>query len=268
MTIGIGLLCCGGKKILLCADTRASFGEETRNDYTGKLFNLPFNFFGAIAGSIGSCEEIISELHHRMDKIPDSELGGDIIHKTIRNCYSQIYTSLADETLRGECKITLDQYLHDQKLVRVLRRSASKALQKIEINVDLIVAGFIKDNPVLIAANGGTSVITRTEISPGNALIGSGAYAALNWLNYRKQNFSCGLARSLFHLTEAKQFAEVESSVGPLRQIALLWPGGRKGLEGGYELIQGWWNKYGLPQSVGLGDEQQNQAVRDIFGIE
>jgi len=83
-----------------------------------------------------------------------------------------------------------------------------------------------------------SSLKIHPEVSSGNAVIGSGAIAAPNWLNYRKQNVHRGLAHSLLHLTEAKQFAEVESTVGRLCQIALLCPGAWKGLEGGQEMLQ------------------------------
>ncbi len=89
----------------------------------------------------------------------------------------------------------------------------------------------------------------------------------MSWLNYRQQNLSFGLARSLFHLTEAKQFAEVDRSVGPLRQMVCLWPGGWKGLEGGDKLIQGWWNRFGLPMSDGLGKPEDDNEVRKIYGL-
>ena len=78
---------------------------------------------------------------------------------------------------------------------------------------------------------------------------------------------NCGLARSLLHLTEAKQFAEIDPAVGSFRQMVILWPGGFKGLEGGHELIEGWWQRNGLLLSEGLEDEKHNQSMRDIFGL-
>jgi len=74
-------------------------------------------------------------------------------------------------------------------------------------------------------------------------------------------------APMLLPLTEAKQFAEVESTIGPSRQIALLWPGGWKGLESGQEMLQEGWNKYGLPLSDGMEQEKYNQSMRDTFRL-
>jgi len=267
MTVGIGLLCDQGKHILLAADMRANYGGISQNDQTGKLFDLPFNFCGAISGAIGWCGEIISELHWRMGKIPEAQLGAEKIREAILDSYTRIYLMLSDQELRNRLNISLDQYQHDKKLVPRMRLAANELLQTIEVDVDLIVAGFIKAGPIQFVAQGGTSVKIHPEVTPGNAVIGSGATAALNWLNYRKQNYSCGLARSLLHLTEAKQFAEVEQTVGQLRQIALIQPGGWKGLEGGDAMIQEWWNRYGLPLSDGLQQEKYNQSFRDTFGL-
>jgi hypothetical protein len=269
MTVCLGLVCSKGKQILLAADTRSSYGTVTSNDQTAKLFDLPSHYCGAVAGTLSQCEDVISELHHRMTKLPESipEIPGEQVRKCILESYEQIYMTLAEETLRNDPRITLEQYFHDKKLASLVRRSAREVLKSIEVDVDLIVAGFYRDQPVQLVTTGGTSLRIRTEITPGNAVIGTGAIAALNWLNYRKQSHALGLAHTLFHLTEAKQFAEVEHTVGPWRQMILLWSGGFKPLEGGDDLIQEWWKKYGLPLSDGLENEKCNQAVREVFGL-
>jgi hypothetical protein len=125
MTVGIGLLCDGGKHIWLAADMRGSYGEVSRNDYTGKLFELPFSFCGAIAGTIGPCSDVISELHHRMEQIPPTEMGAERLATAIHESYRQIYTPLVKEVLWNDFKITFDQYLHDKKLARSIRKKIS-----------------------------------------------------------------------------------------------------------------------------------------------
>ena len=267
MTVCLGLVCSSGKHILLAADTRGTYGSVTSNDTTAKLFDLPAKFCGAVAGTLSQCEDVLSELYHRMAQISDTEIAPDQVRKCILDSYEQIYSGLADEALWNDFKITLEDYKHDEKLVSKLRETAREHLKSLEVDVDLIVAGFYKDSPVQLIATGGTSLKIRSEITPGNAVIGTGNIAALNWLNYRKQNIHLGLAHSLLHLTEAKQFAEVDQNVGPFRQMMLLWSGGFKPLEGGDDLMQGWWNKYGLPLSDGLEDEKHNKAVREVFGL-
>jgi uncharacterized protein (UPF0147 family) len=230
MTVCIWLVCNHGKNILLAADMRASYGSATTNDQTGKLFDLPRSFCGATSGTISQCEDVISELYHRMEQIRNSQIAPEQVRQCIVDSYHKIYVELSDQALRGDPPITLDQYLHDQTLVPDVRKRAEEVLQSLEVDVDMIVAGFHGQSPVQFVAEGGTRINVTPEISPGNAVVGSGGMAALNWLNYRKQSHTLGVAHSLLHLTEAKQFAEVDPTVGPLRQIVLLWPGGFKGL--------------------------------------
>lgn len=270
MTVGIGLLCSNAKKILLAADMRASYGAVTSNDQTAKLTELPKFYSAVFAGTISQCEDVIAELYHRMEQITDTGIAPEQVRHAISDSYLQVYTEMAEQELRNGPRITLDQYRHDNALVPSVRQTAEKILKSIEIDVSLIVAGFYRDTPVQFVANGGVGVDVRAEITPGNAVIGSGEMAALNWLNYRKQNWTLGLAHSLLHLTEAKQFAEVEQTVGEFRQVVLLWPGGCKPLgwtSDAQEMAQGWWNKFSLPLSDQLEEEQYNEHVRKVFGL-
>ena len=187
MTIGIGLVCDGGKSILLTADMRGSYGNVTSNDQTGKLFDLPFNFCGAVAGKLSQCIDVMSELHHRMSQLTIDKVRPEPIRNVIRDSFHEVFIPLADETLRAECGITLDQYFHDTKIVRVLRRKAQHTLKALDLDVYLIVAGFCDTQPLQFIAEGGRSISIRAEITPGNAVIGSGSLAALEWLNYRNK---------------------------------------------------------------------------------
>jgi hypothetical protein len=270
MTVCLGLVCGGGKYILLSADTRGSYGTASSNEEMAKLFPLPANYCAAVSGNGSQCTELIAEIAHRMAQIADSEIAPGQVRQCILDSYAEVYRSLADEALRRGPRITMDQYLHDKNIVTSIRNEARDAIKEVNVDAYLIVAGFYSENPVQFVVDGGTSVRITVEITPGNAVVGSGGQAALNWLNYRKQNCHFGLAHSLLHLTEAKQFAEVEPSVGSLRQIVLLRSGRREALdwnEDAQHLLQGWWKEYGLPLSDALDDGQYNKVVCDTFGI-
>jgi len=209
-----------------------------------------------------------------MTQIPDAEIAPEQARECIRESFYRVYVESAKEALLNGPRITMDQYLHDKKLVPKVRKHAEQTLRSIGIKGSLIVAGFYQGQPVQFIAerdfDDASALIISPEITPGNAMIGSGSVAALNWLNYRKQNVHLGLAHSLLHLTEAKQFAEVEKTVGPFRHIILLWPGGCKPLDwtnNAQTLVQDWWHKYGLPLSSGLEDEKHNQDVLTVFGL-
>jgi hypothetical protein len=267
MTIGIGLLCEDGKQILLSADTRGSYGGVTSNDQTAKLFELPGGFCGSIAGIVSQCQDVINELYDRINAIPKKKRRPEAIRECIREVYYRIFMELADEHLRNDPKITFNQYQCDKTLAPQIRDYARRILKALEVDVHLIVAGFCEATPALLVANGGASVTIRVETTPGNATIGTGGDAALYWLNYRQQNLRLGLARSLFHLTEAKQFAELEGTVGPFRHTVLVSANGVTKIEGEDALVQGWWNRYGLPSSLGLDDEDHSRELRKLLGI-
>jgi hypothetical protein len=274
MTISIGLVCAGGKYILLAADTRGSYGTVSSNDQMAKIYDLPKKYCAAIAGEGSYCEDVISELYHRMDQIPDSEAAPEQVRKCIRDSYDKIGIESADEALRGALRITMERYLTDQKLAPKIRGEAKAILDSITIEGSLIVVGFYKDQPVQFVAEPSVdsgSLTVRIEITPGNALIGSGSFAAMNWLNYRKQNIHRGLAHSVLHLTEAKQFAEVEQTVGTFRQMVLLWPGNCQSLDwnpGAQNLVTTWWHRYGLPLSDGMEAPKHDGDFLNIFGLD
>lgn len=270
MTVCIGLVCDGGRHIFLSADTRGSYGTVTSNEQMGKLFELPGHFYGAIAGRGSECTDVVAELYHRMASITDTDMAPERVRACIGASYFTVYRTLADEALRNEFKITLDDYHHDKRLAPRILRTARETLNHVEVNVDLIVAGFYKSLPVQLVAEGGVSLTVRPEITPGNAVIGSGMIAALNWLNYRKQNVHSGLAQSLLHLTEAKQFAETDLFVGRFRQVVLLGANNCRPLDWTDEaqaLVQGWWHRYGLPLSDGLEHQTHDDAVRRLFAL-
>jgi 20S proteasome alpha/beta subunit len=75
MTVCIGLVCEGGKYILLAADTRATYGSASSNDQMSKMFDLPAKYYGAIAGTGSQCEDVVSELYHEMAQITDTEIA-------------------------------------------------------------------------------------------------------------------------------------------------------------------------------------------------
>src|SRR5258708_3456794 len=131
MTVCLGLVCSSGKHILLAADTRGSYGSVTTNDQTAKLFDLPVKYCGAVAGALSQCEDVISELYHRMAQVSDVEIAPDQVRKCLQDSYEQIYSVLADQALWNGFKITMEEYKHDKKLVPKLRAAAREHLRSV-----------------------------------------------------------------------------------------------------------------------------------------
>ena len=127
MTVGIGLVCGGGKYILLGADTRASYDAATSNDQAAKFYELPSNYCLIGAGTLGQCADIVAEVYHRMSQITEPEIAPELTRKCILDSYDQVYSALADEALRNDPRISLDEYKHDKKLSSKVRQYAGKS---------------------------------------------------------------------------------------------------------------------------------------------
>jgi hypothetical protein len=148
-----------------------------------------------------------------MAQIPDSEIAPEQVRRCIVDSYDQIYAELADQALRNDLRITLDQYKHDKKLVSKVRQSAQDLLKSLNVDADLIVAGFYKDQPVQLVAGGGTSLKVRVEITPGNAVIGSGAIAALKLVELQEAKLHVGIG-SLIVASNGSQAVRRSRAVG------------------------------------------------------
>jgi hypothetical protein len=266
MTVGIGLLCEGGKYILLGSDTRASYGTASRNDEAGKLFDLPHGFYVAISGEISYCEMVVSELYERMSKLGQEQQSVEFVRNEIVRSQLHIWRPICDAKLIESHGLTLDQYHHDASLVDDVRRRAEQVIADLKLPVQLIIAGFHRGTPILLVSDQCGSVCE--EVSPGIAVIGSGGFLALHWLNYRGQNLRLSLQRSFFHLCEAKQFAEFDLYVGPTTNYLALSHEGRVfKLEGQDALLQNWWNRFGARPTDDLDKEEDRKRFMDAFEI-
>ena len=67
VTVGIGALCNGGDRAVIATDTRALFPRSNvrPHDETGKTwdFNIPNPLIAAVAGRLGDCATVVSELN-------------------------------------------------------------------------------------------------------------------------------------------------------------------------------------------------------------
>jgi hypothetical protein len=265
MTIGIGLLCQSGKCILMGADKRGTYEfQKTANDECGKLFDLPFGFYGAIAGTIGYCEPVISELGHRMELLNENERSVEYIKRELRSALLHTHIDLVQAALMQRCALTLNLYWKNKKIAPDLRQYAQNVIESVQLPVQTIIGGFCRGTPILLVSNG---LEILEEVSPGKALIGGGAQAALYWLAYRRQNLSMSVQRSYLHLVEAKTFAETEKTVGPIAQYILITKDGWKPLEGQDAFITDWERNYGLQSSAELDSEDKQRKFISAFSI-
>jgi hypothetical protein len=191
----------------------------------------------------------------------------DKLRGAVEGAYDLAYIWMRGRLLRDEIGITEDEYLHDENLVSSKRRKADKWLKQLQPPVDIIVAGFSGEHPILILGETG-----KVDEIPDTAIIGSGHPVALHWLNFRGQKPHMSLTRSFYHIKEATFFASQNPSVGEKAHVALLAPGFREILtrqpEKSGNLTQDWWEQIGPKDTAVLDDDICRKQFEDYWGIE
>lgn len=228
MTVTIGAICGANHatqtgNIVLCADTLVTWTDAANNPLTSnpagsKLFDLPLGFCGAIAADISTSVQIVSQLYHLMSRISaDDPNRIDLIELAIAETGEYVRTWLRKEVL-AEYRVSLDEFLHDPNM---LEREAIKArIGDLLIPTRLIIGGFsLIGSPILLYTD---CVNTQRQTNPGFFTGGAGEDLARDWLNMREQNSFMSVPRTVYHVHEAKRFAERSPVVGQRHNVILL----------------------------------------------
>jgi hypothetical protein len=221
VTLGIGVICEGGKYVILASDTRASYGNPAAegispNDRAGKQWDFhPFKLVASVAGQLGTAHNVVSQLTIEIEKLLALQESGTTlcrehienainearIHETGRqyNSASRLYFHVTlQQLLRGKLKHgTIDRYAWEEM---------KKMVFSLPLPVEIILGGFLGDEPILMKASGKRQ--TETDSDPPVFTIGStGSKRAMEHLNKRGQHIYSGLAQSLLHIHEAAEIA-------------------------------------------------------------
>jgi hypothetical protein len=214
MTIAIGLLCNQGNNILLAADGLISYEVESSNQGGGKLYKSKHDICVAVANDVSWSHIVASEFIERIDLLDLADPAyRDKVKMALQHAANYAFRWWREEILRN-VNLTLDEYLHDAGLSKTKRDEADFVLTEAKntgLPIEMIVVGYSQHHSIFFYTNG---LQIREESSPGNFVAGSGGTAALNWLNYRRQNVHLPWEVSYYHLLEALHFSEVSRPVG------------------------------------------------------
>lgn len=265
MTVTIGAICGANPtlqtgSIVLCADTLISWTAGgvpvTSNPAGSKLFDLPLGFYGALADDISRTLQVRSYLYQLMGSIsPSDPRRIDLIETAIQETAEYVRSWMRQEVL-GRHNVTLDEFLHDTQLAS--RAEIEEEINSEVIPTQLIIAGFsLTGGPLLLFTD---CKHTQRQTRPGFFCGGAGGAAALDWLNMREQNSLMSIQRTVYHVHEAKRFAERSPVVG-LRHHAVLLQHNRPmvAVGGNRPLLSEWLSRY-QPQSTDVLDSPEAYA--------
>jgi len=206
----------GFPRIVLCFDSKVAaegFGSET--EY--KFHRLSGQLCSMFAGSPGRAKELAGIYREFLDaNLLDK---GKVIDQ-LREPVTLFKRRLASAYIGRTLGLTYEDLLSNG--VKWLGAEHQRHLQNIEgqgLGVDLIIAGFIEEFPVLCQMERG-----EVEWKTGFSLIGTGVYTAEPALHARKQTDQTPLLATLYNVYEAKRIGESSPFVGKHTAIFILQP--------------------------------------------
>lgn len=246
MTVGIGAIC--NQKtlpgaIMLGVDLRVTYTAKDvvlgKHDLTSKLFQLPYGFCAAVAGTMPFCETLISLLWAHMEELaPVSQnLQLEHIKNAATNAGDQILFSLFDKELVNELGMTRNEWI-DRQSDPKLQADGRTLLAKINHDASCLIAGFIRSSPVLIRMIGKN---VPEEIVSHSA-IGIGAIFALQKMAVRTQGPYCSIQRTALAVSEGLRYARTKGRgyVGPPANCFVLEPGIARQFDPQSAVLRGW----------------------------
>ncbi|MBZ5697505.1 MAG: hypothetical protein LAN18_03045 [Acidobacteriia bacterium] len=276
MTAIIGLLADTDHKaqtgnILICADELITYSLNgipvSSNRHGGKLYDLPCGFYVAIADDISRSHQVVSFLYDRMGKLgitPGHPSTADLIRLALADTANYVRLWIRKE-ICADYGVSEGEFLHDQNLNE--RENIRADLKAAVIATELIIGGFGKnDSPVLFYTD---CINIEEQTSPGFFCGGSGATAALNWLNFRGQNCFMSTQRSFYHLREAHAFARLSRAVGNTTVAILLTPGNlAKPITADEDsFLKGWTKEFYPKETLPLDSQDKRDEFASSLGI-
>ncbi|HXY00624.1 MAG TPA: hypothetical protein VEI54_06860 [Candidatus Limnocylindrales bacterium] len=259
--------------LLLCADAMATHANLqgvpiTSHPAQGKIYPLPHGFYAAFCDTYYKSHEIATELTSRMLGLDFSSDGiKDLIKLEVRKSFDYAFSWYREAVLRTQVGITVDQYLYGKKNKKNKKRLRPSLIKRANealkggtglVPAEFIIAGQTHRGPLLLKANGyDLEETTEFHVSGGPS------DSAISWLKFREQRNSMSVARSLYHMVEAKRFCQTDPTVSRTTQIVWIPPTGnpRRFQDDGVTTLNDLTKKFGLIPT----DELDSEEIRIKF---
>jgi hypothetical protein len=236
----------GQPRLVICSDTQVST-DTSSAEVELKMDRLPHGLLALYAGNVSAARELMGI--YKSDIRADDVLDEDTALECLRRSPVIKKKRMIEAYVQSRLGLTYDEFLTRQDQIdRDLRSRMFNYINELNLNVEMIVAGFAQDVSVIFR-------LAWDSVDPYRhfACIGAGSPIADHLLHMREQQSYSDLYSTLYAVFEAKKFSESAPSVGKRDTILIVAEpmAGRgpklvKPTPHGMAVLQAVYNDYGL----------------------
>jgi hypothetical protein len=218
MTLCIGALSqhAGNPRIVLCFDSKIS-ADEFASETEYKFHRLNGKLVSMFSGAPGRAKELAWIYREFLRTV---NLDKQQIIEQLREPITTFKRRLANAYLGRTLELSYDDFL--TRGTKSFGKDFQRRLGLIEdhpLRVDLIIAGFLGQFPVLCELRNG-----ELELRTNYSMIGTGVYTAEPSLHSRKQQEMTTVHSTMYNVYEAKKLGEASPHVGKFTTMLVLSP--------------------------------------------
>jgi len=220
VTLCIAALCehKGHEAIVYCSDRKITEGSASSEVGDKMNWFIP-KWPVVLAGTVFRARELIDTFRTELDR-------ARITRKTIFDVFKRIprvhRRKLLDEESHKQSGLSSYKNFRRNKNQFPDYQTRLSAIHNVDLECNLILGGFMKDEAQVFAVYADTTVVYVEDF----AAIGSGAELATAMLHKRMHSGKDSLKDTLYHVYEAKKFAEMDAFVGKRTYIDIIEPRG------------------------------------------
>jgi len=220
MTVCIAAMCkdSGSSRFVLCSDRRIET-VESGGDVCVKFDHAGDGWMALIAGDTARVRDLAGVFREAMAEKTE-KMTAHQISNLLTACAHQQKKNLAEHFVQSQLAVSYDYLLKNGK-VKLPPEEFSQliaSVRLIDLGCELILSGFVEENPVLFKVQRDGSVNRMDAF----AVIGAGEAVAEASLFRRKCVGTMSVEEVAYYVYEAKRMSEVASSVGPATSLAVM----------------------------------------------
>ena len=208
-------------RIILCADTKMTFGDVAAWEGAVKCHQIFPGWFVMLSGDSSKAKEVIDRYISNLNTFVHLGPTDVEVIDQLRVPLRQQRTSDVDEYVISQTGLTYREFLEKaDKFPDVARVELFEGVKRVSLGCDLIIVGFTTGRPRIY----GTDATGRLVEQDTMCSIGCGYIAALASMSRREYNRNLDIHEALYYVYEAKRASEGVPGVGKQTHMLVLAP--------------------------------------------